>query len=67
MSARSPFDLLGFADFGELLTDYQRKARRSGGATTVATDERDATRAWQALEACGRRYGVAEQDLAVLR
>ena len=67
MSARSPFDLLGFADFGELLTDYQRKARRFVGAAAATTDERDAARAWQALEACGRRYGVAEQDLAVLR
>ena len=34
MSARSPFDLLGFADFGQLLQDYHRK--RNGGAPVDA-------------------------------
>ena len=69
MSARSPFDLLGFADFGQLLQDYQRK--RNGGAPVDASINdahgRAAAEAWRAVQECGRRYGIAEEQLAVLR
>lgn len=69
MSARSPFDLLGFADFGQLLQDYHRK--RNGGAPAGASMNeahgRAAAEAWRAVQECGRRYGIAEEQLAVLR
>ncbi len=51
MSARSPFDLLGFADFGQLLQYYHRK--RNGGPPAGASlndaHGRAAAEAWRAV------------------